>query len=73
MALAQLMRVKQISRQEAVPHYQTVAQLYHRMGRLEAARQAAILCRKYARFLRGGGFGGRADGMARCRERGCPA
>ena len=49
MALAQLMRVKQISRQEAVPHYQTVAQLYHRMGRLEAARQAAILCRKYAR------------------------
>ena len=49
MALAQLMRVKQISREEAVPHYQTVAQLYHRMGRLEAARQAAILCRKYAR------------------------
>ena len=49
MALAQLIRVKQISREEAVPHYQTVAQLYHRMGRLESARQAAILCRKYAR------------------------
>lgn len=49
MALAQLMRVKQISREEAVYHYQTVAQLYHRLGRLEAARQAAALCRKYAR------------------------
>lgn len=49
MALAQLMRVKQISREEAVHHYQTVAQLYHRLGRLEAARQAAALCRKYAR------------------------
>ena len=49
MALAQLIRVKQISRQEAVPHYQTVAQLYHRLGRIEAARQAAALCRKYAR------------------------
>ena len=49
MALAQLMRVKQISREEAVHHYQTVAQVYHRLGRLEAARQAAALCRKYAR------------------------
>ena len=49
MALAQLMRVKQISREEAVHHYQTVAQLYHRLGRLEGARQAAALCRKYAR------------------------
>ena len=49
MALAQLMRVKQISREEAVHHYQTVAQLYHRLGRIEAARQAAALCRKYAR------------------------
>lgn len=49
MALAQLIRVKQISREEAVHHYQTVAQLYHRLGRLEAARQAAALCRKYAR------------------------
>ena len=49
MALAQLMRVKQISREDAVHHYQTVAQLYHRLGRLEAARQAAALCRKYAR------------------------
>ncbi len=49
MALAQLIRVKNLSRQEAVPHYQTVAQLYHRLGRLEAARQAAALCRKYAR------------------------
>ena len=49
MALAQLIRVKQISREEAVHHYQTVAQLYHRLGRIEAARQAAALCRKYAR------------------------
>ncbi len=49
MALAQLIRVKQISREEAVHHYQTVAQLYHRLGRLEAARQAAALCLKYAR------------------------
>ena len=49
MALAQLIRVKQISREEAVHHYQTVAQLYQRLGRLEAARQAAALCRKYAR------------------------
>ena len=49
MALAQLMRVKNLSRQEAVPHYQTVAQLYHRLGRIEAAREAASLCRKYAR------------------------
>ena len=49
MALAQLIRVKQISREEAVHHYQTVAQLYHRLGRIEAARQAATLCRKYAR------------------------
>ena len=49
MALAQLMRVKHLSRQEAVPHYLTVAQLYHRLGRIEAARQAAALCRKYAR------------------------
>ncbi len=49
MALAQLMRVKQISREEAVHHYQTVAQLYHHLGRIEAARQAAALCRKYAR------------------------
>ena len=49
MALAQLIRVKQIRREEAVHHYQTVAQLYHRLGRLEAARQAAALCRKYAR------------------------
>ncbi len=49
MALAQLIRVEQISREEAVLHYQTVAQLYHRLGRLEAARQAAALCRKYAR------------------------
>ena len=49
MALAQLIRVSNLSRQEAVPHYQTVAQLYHRLGRMEAARQAAALCRKYAR------------------------
>ena len=49
MALSQLMRVKHLSRQEAVPHYRTVAQLYHRLGRLEAARQAAALSRKYAR------------------------
>ena len=49
MALAQLMRVKNLSRQEAVPHYRTVAELYHRLGRKESARQAADLCRKYAR------------------------
>ena len=49
MALARLMRVKNLRRQEAVDHYQTVAQLYHRLGRVEAARQAAALCRQYAR------------------------
>jgi len=49
MALSQLMRVKNLSRQEAVPHYRTVAELYHRLGRKESASQAAALCRKYAR------------------------
>ena len=49
MALSQLMRVKNLSRKEAVPHYRTVAELYHRLGRKESARQAAVLCRKYAR------------------------
>ena len=49
MALAQLMKVKHLSRQEAVPHYRTVAELYHRLGSRESARQAASLCRKYAR------------------------
>ncbi|MDE2755480.1 MAG: hypothetical protein OXI92_02905 [Acidobacteriota bacterium] len=43
MALAQLMRVKQISREEAVHHYQTVAQIYNLLGRIEDARQAAAL------------------------------
>ena len=49
MALARLMRVKNLSRQEAVDHYRKVAELYHRLGRKESARQAAALCRKYAR------------------------
>ena len=48
MALAQMMRVKQLSRQEAVPFYRTVAELNHQLGKKEAARRAAILCHKYA-------------------------
>ncbi len=49
MALAQMMRVKHLSRQEAVRYYRTVAELNHRLGKMPAARQAAALSRKYAR------------------------